>query len=65
MGSWVRTERDGILKQCSKCGDYAGYRPSVNGEGPTWSVYCTNCNNHTEYMNTKFEAAVEWNKSQD
>ena len=62
--SWVRSDTDGILDKCAECGGWAGWRPSVNGDGPKWAASCTACPNQTDFVATKFDAAVSWNKAQ-
>ena len=62
--SWIRSDTDGILDKCAECGAHAGWRPTINGDGPEWSASCTDCPNQTPFVATKFDAAVLWNKAQ-
>jgi len=62
--SGVRSDTDGILDKCAECGGWAGWRPTENGDGPKWAASCTDCPNQTDFVATKFDAAVAWNKAQ-
>ena len=62
--SWVRSDTAGILDKCAECGGWAGWRPTENGDGPKWAASCTDCPNQTDFVATKFDAAVAWNKAQ-